>query len=108
MAEELLDQVRDVVDGQIDFEGQKLAELLATVLLSAVGAISFIVGFITQNITLALKIGLAGTALTFLVVVPPWPFFNKHPVKWLPVGGGNAAPLAHQNIVVDEKSFSRN
>ncbi|KAF3010133.1 hypothetical protein G7054_g13822 [Neopestalotiopsis clavispora] len=108
MAEQLLDQVRDVVDGQIDFEGQKLAEVLATVLLSAVGAIAFIVGFFTQNIALALKIGLAGTALTFVAVVPPWPFFNKHPVKWLPIGGGSAAPQTHQNIVIDEKSFARN
>ncbi|KAG9502403.1 hypothetical protein J7337_005230 [Fusarium musae] len=33
MAEQALDQIRDLVDGQIDFEGQKLAELLATVLL---------------------------------------------------------------------------
>ncbi|KAI0117626.1 microsomal signal peptidase 12 kDa subunit-domain-containing protein [Hypoxylon sp. NC0597] len=86
MAEQLLNQVRDAVDGQIDFEGQKLAERLATAVLAIVGGVSFLVGFILQDITLALKIGLAGTALTFLLVVPPWPFFNKHPVKWLPVG----------------------
>ncbi|KAK9772653.1 putative Microsomal signal peptidase 12kDa subunit [Seiridium cardinale] len=131
MAEQLLDQVRDVVDGQIvrcpclytiigshealptnwilqDFEGQKLAELLATVLLASVGVVSFLVGFFLQNITLALKVGLAGTALTFLVVVPPWPFFNKHPVKWLPIGGGASAPQTHQNIVIDEKMFAQN
>ncbi|KAK6075381.1 microsomal signal peptidase 12kDa subunit [Seiridium cupressi] len=108
MAEQLLDQVRDVVDGQIDFEGQKLAELLATVLLASVGVVSFLVGFFLQNITLALKVGLAGTALTFLVVVPPWPFFNKHPVKWLPIGGGASAPQTHQNIVIDKKIFAQN
>lgn len=45
---------------------------------------SFNVGYIAQDIVLAVKIGLAGTLLTFLVVVPPWPFFNKNPVKWLP------------------------
>lgn len=38
----------------------------------------------TQDIQLALYIGLAGTALTFLVVVPPWPFYNKNPEGWLP------------------------
>ncbi|KAH6661250.1 microsomal signal peptidase 12kDa subunit [Truncatella angustata] len=106
MAEQLLDQVRDIVDGQIDFEGQKLAELLATVLLSAVGVVSFLVGFFLQNITLALKVGLAGTALTFLAIVPPWPFFNQHPVKWLPVGGGQSVAQTHQNIVIDEKIFA--
>ncbi|KAI0911951.1 microsomal signal peptidase 12 kDa subunit-domain-containing protein [Ustulina deusta] len=102
MADQLLEQVRDVVDGQIDFQGQKLAEILATVLLSIVGAFSFLIGFFLQDIALALKIGLGGTALTFLVIVPPWSFFNKHPVKWLPVGG-SSVPSSHQNIVIDEK-----
>ncbi|KAI1844635.1 hypothetical protein JX266_009091 [Neoarthrinium moseri] len=111
MAEQLLDQARDLVDGQIDFEGQKLAEILTTVLLSVVGAIAFFVGFFLQDIALALKVGLAGTALTFLVIVPPWPFFNRHPVKWLPVGGGRAAGggvAAHQNVVIDDKMFAQN
>jgi len=100
MADQLLEQVREVAEGQIDFEGQKLAELLATGLLAVAGAISFIVGFFLQDIKLALYIGLAGTALTFLLVVPPWPFFNRHPVKWLPVAGSE---LNSQGIVVDGK-----
>jgi signal peptidase complex subunit 1 len=70
--------------------------------------ISFLVGFFVQDIALALKIGLAGTALTFVAIVPPWPFFNKHPVKWLPVGGGASVVPSHQNIVVDEKLFAKN
>ncbi|KAI1468194.1 SPC12-domain-containing protein [Daldinia caldariorum] len=107
MAEQLLDQVRDAVDGQIDFEGQKLAEILATVVLSIVGGISFLAGFILQDITLALKIGLVGTALTFLLVVPPWPFFNSHPVKWLPVGGEPTITNTQQSIVIDEKLFTK-
>ncbi|KAI0115831.1 microsomal signal peptidase 12 kDa subunit-domain-containing protein [Nemania sp. FL0031] len=104
MADQLLEQVRDLVDGQIDFEGQRLAEILATLLLSIVGAVSFLVGFFLQDISLALKIGLGGTALTFLVIVPPWPFFNQHPVKWLPVGG-SSIPGGHQNIIIDEKTL---
>ncbi|KAI1078485.1 SPC12-domain-containing protein [Whalleya microplaca] len=107
MADQLLDQVRDVVDGQIDFEGQKLAEVLATAVLSIVGAVSFLVGFFLQDIALALKIGLGGTALTFLLVVPPWPFFNRHPLKWLPVGGEPAVTSAQQNIVIDEKVLGK-
>ncbi|KAH7390493.1 microsomal signal peptidase 12 kDa subunit-domain-containing protein [Pyrenochaeta sp. MPI-SDFR-AT-0127] len=84
MADQLLEQVRDAVEGQIDFEGQRLAELLTTVLLGGIGIIAFLVGFMTQDIRLSLYIGLAGTALTFLVVVPPWPFYNKNPEGWLP------------------------
>lgn len=83
MAEQALDKLRDVAEGQIDFEGQKLAEILATVLLTVSGFLSFVVGFFLQDIKLAVYIGLAGTAITFFVVVPPWPFFNRNPVKWL-------------------------
>lgn len=100
MADQLLEQVRDAVEGQIDFKGQHLAEFLATALLAAVGALAFIVGFILQDIKRALIIGLGGTALTFLLVVPPWPFYNRHPIKWLPVAGKD---VQSQGIIVDGK-----
>lgn len=103
MADQILDQIREVAEGQIDFEGQKLAEILVNVALSVIGVIAFIVGYITQDIKLAVYIGLGGTALTFLVVVPPWPFFNKHPVKWLPIGGTKA--VAPANLIIDEKAI---
>lgn len=89
---DILDQVRDVVDGQIDFEGQRLSELLANLLLIVSGALSFVVGYFLQDIKLAVYVGLGGTALAFLAVVPPWPIYNKNPVKWLPAG--YAADLA--------------
>ncbi|KFY68470.1 hypothetical protein V496_01092 [Pseudogymnoascus sp. VKM F-4515 (FW-2607)] len=105
MADQILEKVRDVAEGQIDFEGQRLAELLATVVLAVVGAIAFVIGFVRQDITLALYVGLGGTALAFLLVVPPWPFFNRNPVPWLPVGGAAAAGLQQGagGIVVDGK-----
>ena len=84
MAEQLLDQARDLLEGQIDFDGQRLAELITTFLLGASGILAFFVGYMAQNIQLALWIGLAGTLLTFVVVTPPWPFFNKNPLPWLP------------------------
>jgi signal peptidase complex subunit 1 len=52
--------------------------------------ISFLAGYITENVYNALYVGLASTVLTMLIVVPPWPFFNQNPVSWLParkVGG---------------------
>jgi signal peptidase complex subunit 1 len=42
--------------------------------------------------------GLGGTAFTMALIVPPWPFFNRHPIKWLPVGG---AERNSQEITVD-------
>ncbi|CAK7213691.1 hypothetical protein SCUCBS95973_001885 [Sporothrix curviconia] len=106
MADQLLDQIRDVAEGQIDFEGQKLCDSLATILLCIVGAITFVVGYILQDIKLSVYIALGGTALTFLAVIPPWPFYNKNPVKWLPVGGGKPSNISiPQTIVVDEKAI---
>lgn len=124
MADQLLEQVRDAVEGQIvcaitlstrrrlisieDFEGQRLAEMLTTVLLGGFGVrnylsrtedtwangvtqiMAFLAGYITQDITLAVYIGLAGTVLTFVVIVPPWPFFNKNPEGWLPAQNGTS------------------
>lgn len=75
--------------------------MLTTVLLGAAGVcllsymyllhvysqpqiVAFFIGYFTQDIRLSLYAGLAGTALTFLVVVPPWPFYNKNPEDWLP------------------------
>ncbi|KAH8600878.1 microsomal signal peptidase 12kDa subunit [Bisporella sp. PMI_857] len=100
MADQLLEYVREAAEGQIDFEGQRLAEFLATVLLSVVGAVSFLYGYFLQDIKLALFIGLGGTALTLLLIVPPWPFFNRHPVKWLSEGGDRAGT---HGITVDGK-----
>jgi signal peptidase complex subunit 1 len=117
MADQILEQIRDATEGQIDFEGQRFAEFLATGLLATVGVsinsqarlppssdlvqgIAFIVGYFLQDIKRALLIGLGGAVLTFLLVVPPWPFFNRHPVKWLPVGGREETT---RGIIVDGK-----
>ncbi|KAJ9642876.1 hypothetical protein H2201_005822 [Coniosporium apollinis] len=102
MADALLESVRDVLEGQIDFEGQRLAELLSTAMLATAGFVSFIVGYMTQNIQLTLWIGLAGAALTLLAVVPPWPFFNKNPIDWLPPQQG----ISQLNIEVDGRKVS--
>lgn len=121
MADQLLEQVRDYAEGQIDFEGQRLAELGATALLATAGVsitweftictytdnrkqgIAFTVGYFLQNITLALWIGLAGTAITFLIVVPPWPVFKRAHLTWLPVAGSE---MLTQGIMVDGKLVS--
>jgi signal peptidase complex subunit 1 len=49
---------------------------------------------------MSLYVGLVGTALTFLVVVPPWPFFNKNPEGWLPARNATTT-ASNLNIDVD-------
>jgi signal peptidase complex subunit 1 len=94
----LLAPLRDAFEGQIDFQGQRLTELLSTVLLALSGVIAFVVGFIYQEIYFTLWILLAGVVLTALVIIPPWPVYNKHPEKWLVPAGGIAGAVG---IVVD-------
>ncbi|KAM0263388.1 hypothetical protein ACHAQJ_001244 [Trichoderma viride] len=86
MAEEVLDKLRDVVEGQIDFKGQRRAEDYATISLFLTGLVAFNVGYLLQDIVMCLYVGLGGTLLTFLLTIPPWPFYNKNPIKWLPIG----------------------
>ncbi|EGP85031.1 unnamed protein product [Zymoseptoria tritici ST99CH_1A5] len=103
--DQLLEQARSIYEGEIDFEGQRLAEYLTYGLLSFVGALAFLVGFIKQDIYQIIYIGLGGTVLTFLAVVPPWPYFNKHPLAWLPPRSGNGSLQAF-DIQVDGKKVS--
>lgn len=48
-------------------------------------------GYVQQDIYLTLWVGLAGTAITVLVIVPPWPVFNQHPEPWLRLGKGGTS-----------------
>ncbi|EXJ79983.1 hypothetical protein A1O3_08269 [Capronia epimyces CBS 606.96] len=89
-------QIQDLFEGQIDFDGQRLAEQLYTAILSISSAIALVVGYMQQDIFLSMWIGLAGTLLAMLLVVPPWPVFNQHPQPWL----GSKVSLPRGGIVV--------
>ncbi|KAK2765922.1 hypothetical protein FQN54_007437 [Arachnomyces sp. PD_36] len=90
----LIAPLQDALEGQIDYHGQRVAEFLSTALLVVSGLIAFVVGYAYQDIYLTFWIGIAGTLLTFLVVVPPWPAYNKHPEQWLGGRGGAAVGAA--------------
>lgn len=59
--------------------------------------VAFNVGYSLQDIQKAVYIGLGGTALTFLITVPPWPFYKTKPVKWLPAGAGMPGGIYSQS-----------
>ncbi|CZT21479.1 related to microsomal signal peptidase 12kDa subunit [Ramularia collo-cygni] len=100
----ILEQARVIYEGEIDFSGQRLAELLTYTLLTLSGILAFLVGFSTQDIYKTLYIGGVGTLLTFVVVVPPWPYFQKNPLAWLPARTG--AVGQRFDIEVDGKKVS--
>ncbi|EEP79300.1 predicted protein [Uncinocarpus reesii 1704] len=86
--DEILGPLQDIFEGQIDFHGQWLAEILTNVLLVVFGAIGFIAGYIYQDVFVTVLIGAVGVLVTIFVVVPPWPIYNKHPEPWLVPGLG--------------------
>ncbi|KAL1895744.1 hypothetical protein Cpir12675_003135 [Ceratocystis pirilliformis] len=88
MSEELLDDIRGALDGQIDFKGQTFAELIQNIVMSIFGIAAFIYGYINQDIRSALFIVLGGAIVTIILVVPQWPFYRRNPVTWLPAGTG--------------------
>ncbi|KAJ6558285.1 microsomal signal peptidase [Mycena capillaripes] len=77
--------LQDLTEGKIDFVGQQQVELISRVWLIGTTIISFILGFALQSMQLTFGIFGVSTLLLVLVVVPPWPIFNRHPTQWLPV-----------------------
>ncbi|WPH00770.1 Hypothetical protein R9X50_00360000 [Acrodontium crateriforme] len=103
--DQVLEKARDIWEGEIDFEGQRVAEYASTALLILVGVIAFFAGFFTDNIYNTLYTGLAGTALTFVITIPPWPVYNRHTPSWLPAKTGSGAYQGVQ-IQVDGQQVS--
>ncbi|XP_043706772.1 probable signal peptidase complex subunit 1 [Telopea speciosissima] len=67
----------------MDWQGQKLAELLMQVMLVVFAVGAFITGYAMGSFQMMLIIYAVGVVLTTLITVPNWPFFNRHPLKWL-------------------------
>lgn len=113
----------------MDFEGQKLAEIIFHILIIAFGAVGWVIGYFQQDFTVVFQAWLVGLVLSVIVsaqyfspkhrfkkqkngkekccrcssfrggsshrlilllllyfaqiCVPDWPFYNRHPVKWL-------------------------
>ncbi len=68
----------------VDYEGQRLAEQLMMWFVMIIAAISFVVGFATADWWTMVYINAAGLALTSLVVLPPWPWYRRNTLTWLP------------------------
>ena len=71
-----------LIEGKIDFHGQDLAKKLMFISLSAVVLFSYLLGWSLRNIYFSLYAGIGGIVLTFLIMVPAWPMYNKNPIPW--------------------------
>lgn len=70
-------------------------------LLITLQVIALVVGFVRGDIHLTIWIGLGGTVLAMLAVVPPWPVYNQHPQPWV---GSMSRNLRARSIIVQKKS----
>ncbi|KZO97351.1 hypothetical protein CALVIDRAFT_536365 [Calocera viscosa TUFC12733] len=74
--------VQRVIEGKIDFTAQKHAETATYAILSLTTVLSFLAGYIAQDLRFSLAVfGISLLAL-LLALVPPWPYLNAHPVPW--------------------------
>ncbi|XP_047318268.1 signal peptidase complex subunit 1-like [Impatiens glandulifera] len=67
----------------MDWQGQKLAELLMQVLLVSFAVVAFAIGYVQGSFRTMLMTYAYGLGFTTLLTVPNWPFYNRHPLKWL-------------------------
>ncbi|MBW0477978.1 hypothetical protein O181_017693 [Austropuccinia psidii MF-1] len=79
-----VDRLKASLEGKIDFEGQRKVERLNQIILSVTAALAFVVGYLAQSMLLTYGVFGAGFLTALLVIVPPWPVYNRHPVAWLP------------------------
>lgn len=68
----------------MDFAGQKIVEQLNFYLLVLFAFLAFVVGYVSGSFSLLVKIYASGLLLDAALVIPDWPWLNKHPLKWLP------------------------
>jgi signal peptidase complex subunit 1 len=79
---DLLNTVRPYIEGPISFQAQKRMRDLSLLMLNVGGLVSFLIGFLAQDVSYtAYSFGVA-VLLTLLVVVPPWPMNKGEELKW--------------------------
>ncbi|KAG9455719.1 hypothetical protein H6P81_000227 [Aristolochia fimbriata] len=69
--------------GVMDWQGQKLSEMLMQIMLVVHALVAFVAGYTFSSFQMMLQIFAGGVLLTTLVTVPDWPWYNRHPLKWL-------------------------
>ncbi|CAH2061517.1 unnamed protein product [Thlaspi arvense] len=90
----------------MDWQGQKLVEQLMQILLVISGVVAVAVGYATESFRTMMLIYAAGAVLATLITVPNWPFYNRHPLKWLDPSEAEKHPKP-QVVVSSKKKFSK-
>ncbi|KAL1935908.1 hypothetical protein VTP01DRAFT_42 [Rhizomucor pusillus] len=76
--------IPDLLECTIDFEGQHLADRLTHGIVGTSAVVGFVAGYATQSLQTTMLVFAGALGLAALLVLPPWPMYNRHPQKWLP------------------------
>ncbi|OWB58503.1 hypothetical protein B5S28_g4544 [[Candida] boidinii] len=79
-----MENIQELLAGTIDFKGQELADYYSKVILTFGSLISCILGFILQDLKITLISFAIFIVFDLIVVIPPYPFYNKNNLKFLP------------------------
>lgn len=67
----------------MDYKGQQLSELIFQIIIVLFGSVGWIYGYMEQDFMIVFQCWVVGVLISVLLCVPDWPFYNRHPVKWL-------------------------
>lgn len=86
---DLVESLKGVLDGPIDYKSQKFTEQLSYKLLIVGAIISSFAGFLAQDIKVLLIFSALTVVVTLGIVVPPYPGYNTEKIQWYTPRIGN-------------------
>ncbi|KAL4016029.1 hypothetical protein IC575_023642 [Cucumis melo] len=79
------------------------------IMLVAFAVVAFLTGYVMGSFRMMILVYAGGVFLTTLITVPNWPFFNRHPLKWLDPSLAEKYPKPQpQEPVVSKKKPAKN
>jgi len=105
-----------LVNGQMDYVGQKEAYNAMLYGIWACGAVGFVHGYVAQSFLLT-SYYIMGASLFFSIIcIPSWPYFISHKVEWqaspvelaeVPKRDSKSGDESEKEPLVDEKEKSK-
>ncbi|KAJ8497873.1 hypothetical protein OPV22_008425 [Ensete ventricosum] len=88
---------------QMDWQGQKRAEIVMQFMLVVFAIAGLGIGYTIGSFPTMMLTYAGGVVITALITVPNWPFFNRHPSKWLDPSEAERHPKPHLNVAAASK-----
>lgn len=67
----------------MDYKGQQLCEYIYFLLTVLSGGIAWIIGYVKSDFSITFYGWSIGLALSLLLCIPDWPFYNRNKIIWL-------------------------